>query len=311
MDRRLFGLALVTIVLYAPTVSYPYVYEDKNDLEAFSRPWPTQTSDVMGDAVRHPTRLLRDVSFAISGTAPRQAHLGNVVVHLVNGLLVYALGCAWLTPGAGLMAAGVFWLHPVQVESVAYISSRADLVAVLFTLLACLAYRRVWWCLLACLGAVLAKETFVMVLLLPLVTGLQKPNRLLFGVWLALAVPIAIFGLSQFGRAPDPFAGVQSLAQLTRLLLLWVLPIGQTIDHDWALMPSAVVLLAVIAWIALAVVAVLQRWPHWSLALGAIGIFFVPRVLTPLSEGLHEHHLLAPAVALSLWTGSVLTKETT
>jgi hypothetical protein len=321
MDRRLFLLAALTLALYWPTLVYGYVYEDWNDLTSFSRPWPTQTDTPVMDALRMPTRKVSAVSWAISGTDPQGAHAGNVVLHLANGLLVYAVGLPWVGASGAVMAAGVFWLHPVQVESVAYISSRPDLVAGLFTLLAAWAWKSPWWSLLAAVLAVFAKETFVMVLLIPFVAAWREGrHRVVWAVLLA-SVPMGLFGVWAFGRWPDVLVSLQTLGQVSRLLLLWVWPVNQTIDHDWALLTQPVLALVVFGWMALSALAWLHwdirrlcdrswRWPVWVMALGAVLVFFLPRFVVPLSEGLHEHHLYAPSLVLSLWVGWMLRKDT-
>lgn len=297
---------VLTAVIYAPTVNYPYVYEDKNDPSAFSRPWPVASPDVIGDALRHPTRMLRDVSFALGGTAPRQAHAGNVALHLANGLLVYALAATLMSTGGAVFAAAVFWLHPVQVESVAYISSRADLVAALFLLLALVTYERVWLSLLCAVFAVLAKETFVMALLIPLVSAGLTRRRVPAWAALVIAAAVVAFGMAMFGVRVHAMAALQLLAQVTHLLTLWVVPYPLTVDHAWPIWSGVVLSSVVVAWGSLAWLA--WRWgcPRWSWALLAVVVWFLPRAFVPMSEGLHEHHLYAPAIALSLWVGSLV-----
>jgi hypothetical protein len=303
MDRRLLALALVVVALYWPALSYPPVYEDLNDVETFARPWPL-SGDVIGDALRHPTRLLRDVSFAMGGTSARAAHTGNLVLHVVNGVLLYVLASSVMHSTGAVFAAGVFWLHPVQVESVAYISSRSDLVAVCFTLLACLAWRRVWVCLAMAVCAVLSKETFAAVLLLPLITGSwNRSPRSLWFVWGLVVTPIVLYGLQAFGRAPSLELMTGTIAQVSSLLTLWVLPVGLTIDHDWVSLTPTLVIACLVVWIVLVSLAFVTDFPKWSWALGLIVVFFLPRVLVPSAEGLHEHHLYAPSIALSLYSG--------
>lgn len=69
--------------------------------------------------------------------------LTNIIIHTLNGLLFY-----WLLlrlHGERLLAAvgaAIFLLHPVQVESVAWVSQRKNLLAMLFMMLAWLAYIR-------------------------------------------------------------------------------------------------------------------------------------------------------------------------
>lgn len=287
------------LALYARTAGYPTVYEDNNDPEAFSRPWPL-SGNVIGDALRHPTRLLRDVSFAISGTSARAAHVGNVVLHLVNGVLLYRVAVAYMPVSGALMAAGLFWLHPVQVESVAYVSSRSDLVAVFFTLLCLLARKHAWLCLGLAIGAVLSKETSAMVLLIPVIESRSRP---FWAAWGFITGPIVLFGLTQFGSAPSLERMAATLTQLSSLLTLWVWPVSLSVDHDWALLTSASIVMCLGVWMALFAWAFLTGLPRWSWAIGSIAVFFLPRLVVPLAEGLHEHHLYAPSLALSLTTG--------
>ncbi len=64
-------------------------------------------------------------------------HISNVIIHIVNGLLVFTLLKFFIAnPRAVLIGTLIFLLHPVQVESVAWISESRGLLATLFGLLA-------------------------------------------------------------------------------------------------------------------------------------------------------------------------------
>jgi len=106
-------------------------------------------------------------------------HLENVLIHLCNTLLVFAITRSiskWynLTGNApAFLAALLFGIHPLATESVAWISGRTDLLAGFFLLLAIWllmeglkSERPVWIALssVALLTACLAKETAVFVL---------------------------------------------------------------------------------------------------------------------------------------------------
>ncbi|MCC7509884.1 MAG: hypothetical protein IT464_10950 [Planctomycetes bacterium] len=82
---------------------------------------------------------LRDLSYAVNyaldGYQPRGYHATNLLLHIFNALLVMLVawrltGRRWIGGVAGLL----FALHPVHVESVAWLSSRKDLLATLFML---------------------------------------------------------------------------------------------------------------------------------------------------------------------------------
>ena len=75
------------------------------------------------------------------GLAPLGYHLVNVVLHLVNSVLVWRLLLRLAVPGAWV-AAAVFAVHPLHVESVAWIIERKDLLSALFYLTAVLTWIR-------------------------------------------------------------------------------------------------------------------------------------------------------------------------
>ena len=77
----------------------------------------------------------------IWGLAPLGYHLVNVLLHLANALLAWRLLALLAVPGAWA-AAALFAVHPLHVESVAWIVERKDLLSTLFYLCAALAWIR-------------------------------------------------------------------------------------------------------------------------------------------------------------------------
>ena len=81
------------------------------------------------------------IEHAIWGLNPAGYHWVNIVLHIANALLVWWLLSRLKIPGAWL-AAMVFGLHPVHVESVAWITERKNVLSVFFFLLTLLAWTR-------------------------------------------------------------------------------------------------------------------------------------------------------------------------
>jgi len=90
----------------------------------------------------HPlTWLAHMVDCQLFGLNPAGHHLSSLFWHVLNTLLLFAL-LARLTgaPGRSACVAALFAVHPLHVESVAWISERKDLLSTFFGLLALGAY---------------------------------------------------------------------------------------------------------------------------------------------------------------------------
>lgn len=101
----------------------------------------------------HPiTWLSHQLDWVVWGDWPTGHHLTSVLLHGCNSALVFFL-CVSLgaTPRVALLGAAVFGVHPMQVQSVAWIAERKNVLCTLFCLLALTAQvrgggRRLLWC---------------------------------------------------------------------------------------------------------------------------------------------------------------------
>ncbi len=92
----------------------------------------------------HPfTMLSHMLDCSVFGVTAGPAHLENVLLHVVNVLLLFrVLTLATGRGGPSLFVAGLFALHPMHVESVAWIAERKDVLSTMFALLTLWAYVR-------------------------------------------------------------------------------------------------------------------------------------------------------------------------
>jgi hypothetical protein len=283
-SRATLLLLVLTVLLYGQTVRYGFVYEDSNDPETFF-----SMSRTAGN--RWITAETYKMSQRISGLEPWGFHLGNIGVHVVNTfLLADVLPITW---GAAL-AVGLFALHPLQVESVAYISNRADLLA------------RQWWLVsVFALGALLTKETGVMVLPMVALYGWWYRVPVTKGAWIGGGL-VALCGLAlawRFGVSLDGGWFATETTKALWLLSRLVFPMNLSVDHAWEWITP------VVAVCGMVVGMFLFGWSLRSRTTGFVACWIVlsllPRLIVPLYEGMHEHHLYGALLGLSLGVGSI------
>jgi tetratricopeptide (TPR) repeat protein len=163
--------ALVTLAVFSPALLNGFVWDD--ELNLLANPdyrglgWHqlrTAFSTVRGGQWIPATWISFGIDYAIWGMRPAGYHLTSLVLHAANAALFYLvvlqlLERVELTPTAvraGATTAAVFFaLHPLRVESVAWITERRDVLSGLFVLLAVFGYLR------ACEGEALARRRWL------------------------------------------------------------------------------------------------------------------------------------------------------
>ena len=79
------------------------------------------------------------IEWRLWGMNPTGYHATNLILHIVEALLIWLILRKLLIPGA-FLAAVIFAVHPVNVESAAWIAQLKDMTAMLFFLLAIFCY---------------------------------------------------------------------------------------------------------------------------------------------------------------------------
>jgi protein O-mannosyl-transferase len=146
------------------------------------------------------------IDYAISGLNPFTFHFTNVLLHIINSWLVYKfidkLSGNKIT---ALLVAALFALHPMHVESVAWVSERKDVLYSLFYLLSLLAY-------LKYLGSGRKLKLYLTALLLFILSLLSKSA--------AVTLPILLIAIEIYKGRKVNF---RMLAEKIPFLLLSVL----------------------------------------------------------------------------------------
>jgi len=144
-------LAVATVALYFPVSHHPFVnYDDdayvtenahvQSGLNWNTVRWAFTTYEFVN---WHPlTWISHALDCQMFQLDPGGHHETSVVLHALNTLLLFwVLLRATGSPGPSLVVAALFALHPINVESVAWIAERKNLLSTLFFLLALGAYR--------------------------------------------------------------------------------------------------------------------------------------------------------------------------
>ncbi len=204
-------LALATILAYQPVWHGGFIWDDdvyvtNNPLltapDGLRRIWFSLDSPSQYFPL---TYTVFRMEHALWGMASAGYHWVNILFHCANALLVWRLLWRLRMPGAWL-AAAIFALHPVQVESVAWVTELKSLLSLFFMLLALLAWLEFigraskpspWWYLLAlaCQALALAGKTTACTLPAALLLILWLQHKPINWLRLAQLVPFLLCGL--------------------------------------------------------------------------------------------------------------------
>jgi hypothetical protein len=144
-------LVIATVALYYPVHSHPFINYDDRDYVYQN---PQVQSGINGHSIKwafttsaagnwHPlTWISHELDCQLFGLDPGGHHDVNVLFHAINAVLLFlVLLRATGFVGRSFMVAALFALHPINVESVAWIAERKNVLSMVFFLLALGGYR--------------------------------------------------------------------------------------------------------------------------------------------------------------------------
>ncbi len=332
---------LALCVVYWPAVEGPFVFDDLY--------LPFTAQEFASAPLLYWVRGLRPllmfsfwINHSISGMQTFSYHFLNLLLHLATGALSFLivrklLGRAgetgWKRDGLAAFAAGLFLLHPLQTESVAYVASRSEALSVMFfyAAFALFLYRRsdaIGWleasgvvALFA--AAVSTKEHAAALPALLLLTdafwsswrGIRRNWRLYALLAVAAAAALRMVwrllrGNNTAGFSVHAFTWAQYFWTQCRAvwfyLRLFLLPYGQNADHDFAVSktPAAHGAIVGLAALLLAVAAAIyfrRRFPLASFGFLTFLLLLSPTSsFVPILDVVAERRLYLPFIGLLL-----------
>jgi protein O-mannosyl-transferase len=339
-----FGFAslILAFFLYRPALGGPFMFDDLG--LPFSQPAAAnQPLNSWLAGVRPVLMLSYWLDFQIAGRSHAAYHATNVLLHAANSVLVLLLFWSVLRlqpiqAGRALLcataAAGIFLIHPLQTESVAYIAGRSELVCGFFVLSALTLFcwtisETISWRTAAAIlvlygAACLSKEQAAVLpavlLAADIVFGQRSPAQALrrgvrlYGP-LAAAGVLAVIGvasvLARSTSAGFNVTGFQWYEYLFTQPTVWLLylrlavfPFGQNADYDLDPARSFFQFDVIVSLIALLIAAyfVWRMRRSWPLAAGGLLVFAILLAPTssfvPIQDLAAERRMYLPLVGL-------------
>ncbi len=335
----LLGL-FVAFQAYAPALHGPFLFDDSY--------LPMNVPALMHGPFLQSLRGVRPLLMAtywvnerLSGADTAQYHEWNVLIHFLNALLVYfivrkLLQLASAPPKLALFAAGLFLLHPLQTETVAYIAGRSDGLSSFFcfSAFALFLYRRsqaITWPValgvIALFGAAMAtkENTVVLPALLLLTDYFWNPGFSFVGIrgnWRLYALMAAgsavgaakvIQVLAASASAGFHMKGMPWYAYLFTqfrvfftYLRLFLFPAGQTVDYDYPISHTILEHGAIFGLIGILAMFGAALYYHRRYPLACYGFFVFVILLAPTSslipidDPISERRVYLPMIGLLL-----------
>jgi protein O-mannosyl-transferase len=177
-------MVILTCIVYQPTWHAGFIWDDDDHLTAN----PAMTAPHGLKMIWSSLAVSRYYPLTLTtfwlerrlwGFDPRPYHLVNIALHAANGILIFLLLRRWRIPGAWL-AATMWVLHPVNVESVAWITELKNTQSGLFFFLSVLSFLR--------FNTQKDRRWYALAVVCGLAAMLSKPSTVVLPVVLLLCV---------------------------------------------------------------------------------------------------------------------------
>ena len=341
-------LILVCLVIYAGYLNNGFVFDDKilvesNPLIKSAQLLPNIFKTAIfdyWDGSQPYDRMYRPLQmfsyyldYNLWGLSPSGFRFSNIILHLLNSILVFYLFSLFFNNK--LLAAStsiLFLVHPVQISTVAYISSRGDLLSAFFILACCILFLKFlssksfiyyFLSMLMAIFALLSRENALLIVtLLILISAFSIKNgaklKYLAG-FIACSIiyiitRLIVLGPSGLATHEDYIKGVFSLVNFINiicryvLLLLW--PMDLRMFHSTAFIRHlstpelllfflglALLLVVIFKWQKVKQMPVVVRFSLSWFLLGIIPVYFYFDAYPALGRALmSESWLYLPSI---------------
>ena len=139
-------IILLCIIVYTPSLRNGFIWDDDTNL--YKSPWIQEAGGLKVIWFTHKMYQYYPIDFTtfwlehkLWGLNPFGYHTINLILHILNALLFFWVALK-IYPRLAFIPALLFAIHPIQVETVAWITERKNLLSLFFFLLAILAYLR-------------------------------------------------------------------------------------------------------------------------------------------------------------------------
>lgn len=281
------------------------------------------------------------LDYQVAGLSPAWFHGVNLMLHLANGVLFY-LFVSRLTGKSdwAFTATALFLLHPVQVESVAWISQRKNVLSMLFSLssfLAYISYRRnsddkirnyilsvsFLFCALLTKSVAVIMPGYFLLYDLCLESSVSRKliliDKIPYVIMVVLTSVVTVISQASAGATADLFNGVlytKALTMLTVLmrylgLIIWPVNLSVLYSFDAKSVIDGTVLLALGIVVVVSIygtyLALRDRVLFFGFGMFFIGLIPVSQII-PLVTLMNDRYLYFPMLGIAWLAGGYVSR---